>query len=185
MRVVADDNGGSWNRVACCGRVAKLASAIDVAIARLVAVVSDCDCADRVFDRLQSSLASLADHHCYFNCWISWPASACGRIWGIEVGAFCGAMVVGMGSNLYARVRKSTSPCTTDSGNHCACAWLARVSIADGVFRSSNDGRHRLCVQHDHRCGCTSGRSPYCQCPAATETDFIVATIFHHGHGPK
>jgi uncharacterized membrane protein YjjP (DUF1212 family) len=29
----------------------------------------------------------------------------CGRIWGIEVGAFCGALVVGMGSNLYARIQ--------------------------------------------------------------------------------
>ncbi len=28
----------------------------------------------------------------------------CGRIWGIEVGAFCGALVVGAGSNLYARI---------------------------------------------------------------------------------
>ena len=28
----------------------------------------------------------------------------CGRIWGIEVGAFCGALVVGIGSNLYARM---------------------------------------------------------------------------------
>ncbi len=29
----------------------------------------------------------------------------CGRIWGIEVGAFCGALVVGLGSNLYARIQ--------------------------------------------------------------------------------
>jgi uncharacterized membrane protein YjjP (DUF1212 family) len=29
----------------------------------------------------------------------------CGRIWGLEVGAFCGAFCVGVGSNLYARLR--------------------------------------------------------------------------------
>ncbi len=49
--------------------------------------------------------------------WPVWPTIAavsiagflasitCGRIWGIEVGAFCGALIVGMGSNLYARVQ--------------------------------------------------------------------------------
>ncbi len=49
--------------------------------------------------------------------WRVWPTIAAvsitgfmasivsGRLWGIEVGAFCGALVVGIGSNLYARLR--------------------------------------------------------------------------------